>query len=362
MIFLKEGALAPSFFYLCGKFTTPTMLLRNIVSREELKRRMDADTRQYTTISFYRYYQIENPQEFRDQLFLRWKLFEVVGRVYVANEGINAQIALPSVHFEAFREDLFTIHFLNGIRLNTAIEENQKSFIKLDLKVRNKIVADGIDDPDFNPSDTGKYLEAKDWNHYLEDPETVVIDMRNHYESEVGRFDGASCPDADTFREELKLVIDEYNDTRDKKILMYCTGGIRCEKASAWMRYNGFNEVYHLKGGIINYVNQTKQQGIENKFKGVNFVFDQRLHERVSDDVLAECHQCGKPADTHINCANVGCHLLFIQCVECAEKYNHCCSNECQSILELPEAEQIKLRKGKPAGRIFSKGRFPKTV
>jgi len=338
------------------------MLLRNIVSREELKRRMEADKRQYTTISFYRYYPIENPQDFRDQLYLRWIKFEVVGRVYVANEGINAQIALPSDHFNAFKEDLFTIDFLNGIRLNTAIEENQKSFFKLDLKVRKKIVADGIDDPNFNPTDTGKYLEADDWNRYLDDPDTVVIDMRNHYESEVGRFEGASCPDADTFREELKLVIDEYNDNRDKKILMYCTGGIRCEKASAWMRYNGFNEVYHLKGGIINYVNQTKSAGLENKFKGVNFVFDQRLHERVSDDVLSECHQCGTPADKHINCANSGCHLLFIQCDECAKKFNHCCSEDCKSIIALPESEQIKLRKGKPAGRIFSKGRFPKSV
>ena len=182
--------------------------------------------------------------------------------------------------------------------------------------------------------------------------------MRNHYESEVGKFENASCPDADTFREELKLVIDEYQDTKDKRILMYCTGGIRCEKASAWMKHNGFNEVYHLKGGIINYVNQVKANSLENKFKGVNFVFDQRLHERVSDDVIASCHQCGKPADIHINCANQGCHLLFIQCDECAQKYNHCCSDKCKEIIAMPEEVQKEMRKGKPAGRIFSKGRF----
>ena len=171
---------------------------------------------------------------------------------------------------------------MDGIRLNSAIEENQKAFIKLDMKVRAKIVADGIEDPNFNPSHTGTYLEAEDWNRYLSDEDTVVIDMRNHYESEVGRFENADCPDADTFREELQLVIDKYDEERDKRILMYCTGGIRCEKASAWMRYKGFNEVYHLKGGIINYVNQVKENSLENKFKGVNFVFDQRLHERVS--------------------------------------------------------------------------------
>lgn len=338
------------------------MLLRNIVSREELKRRMDADQRPYTTISFYRYYPIENPTEFRNQLFSNWQEFEVVGRVYVANEGINAQIALPSIHFEGFKERLYSIDFLNNIRLNTAIEENQKSFIKLDIKVRTKIVADGIEDPTFNPGDTGKYLEAEGWNKKMEDKDVVLIDMRNHYESEVGRFEGASCPDVDTFREELQIVLDEYKDEKDKTILMYCTGGIRCEKASAWMKHNGYNEVYHLKGGIINYVRQVKEMNLENKFKGVNFVFDQRLHERVSEDVLANCHQCGKPADTHINCANTACHLLFIQCEECAVKYNHCCSEDCRKVIELPEDVQKELRKGKPAGRIFSKGRFNKII
>jgi UPF0176 protein len=334
------------------------MLLRNIVSREELKRRMDADERPYTTISFYRYYRIENPLDFRDQLFLDFQKFEVVGRIYIANEGINAQIALPSIHFEGLKEALYSIDFLNNIRLNVAIDERQKSFIKLDIKVRSKIVADGIDDPTFDPSNTGNYLEADGWNEMMNDPKTVLIDMRNHYESEVGKFENASCPDADTFREELKLVIDEYQDTKDKRILMYCTGGIRCEKASAWMKHNGFNEVYHLKGGIINYVNQVKANSLENKFKGVNFVFDQRLHERVSDDVIASCHQCGKPADIHINCANQGCHLLFIQCDECAQKYNHCCSDKCKEIIAMPEEVQKEMRKGKPAGRIFSKGRF----
>ncbi len=338
------------------------MLLRNIVSREELKRRMDADTRPYTTVSFYCYHFIESPIIFRDSLFKEWQQFEVVGRVYVAQEGINAQIAMPSVYFEGFKSSLYTIDFLNGIRLNTAIEENQKAFIKLDIKVRAKIVADGIEDPTFNPSNTGNYLEAENWNAYLDDPDTVVIDMRNHYESEVGRFEKAQCPDADTFRDELKMVIDEYEDNKDKRILMYCTGGIRCEKASAWMKHNGFNEVYHLKGGIINYVRQVKEKQLENKFKGVNFVFDQRLHERVSNDVLSTCHQCGEPADVHINCANTGCHLLFIQCEKCAQKYNKCCSEKCAEVIALPEEVQKEMRKGKPAGRIFSKGRFKQVV
>jgi len=338
------------------------MLLRNIVNREELKRRMDADARPYTTISFYCYHPISDPQSFRNDLFLRFSLLEVVGRIYIAQEGINAQLALPSIHFEAFKAAVYTIEFLKGIRLNIAIEEKQKSFIKLDIKVRAKIVADGIEDPTFSLQNSGKYLDAAAWNEMMEKPDSVVIDMRNHYESEVGRFEGASCPDTDTFREELARVLDLYKEEKDKPILMYCTGGIRCEKASAWMKHNGYNEVYHLEGGIINYVNQVNASALDNKFKGVNFVFDQRLAERITEDVIAQCHQCGEPADKHINCANTGCHLLFIQCDACAAKFEHCCSDDCKAVIHLDADTQVQLRKGKPAGRIFSKGRFPGKV
>lgn len=336
------------------------MLMHNRVNREELKRRMLEDKRPYTTISFYKYFQIQDPNSFRDQLYQQWTALEVVGRTYVASEGINAQIALPSEHFEAFKGALYAIPWLNGIRLNIAVEEKEKSFFKLDLKLRPKIVADGIDDPDFDPSDTGKYLNAKAWNEMMDQPETVVIDMRNHYESEVGRFENARCPDVDTFKEELQQVIEEFDSNRDQKILMYCTGGIRCEKASAWMKYKGFNEVYHLEGGIINYANQLKKEGLPSKFHGVNFVFDQRLQERITDEVLAVCHQCGEPADQHVNCANTACHLLFIQCAKCAEAMEGCCSEECRTVIHLPAETQKALRAGKPAGRIFSKGRFHK--
>jgi UPF0176 protein len=319
---------------------------------------MEKDQRPYTTISFYIYHPIADPKSFRDQLYKEWTALEVVGRTYIAEEGINAQVALPSENFEPFRLQLDTIDFLQGIRLNTAIEENQKSFFKLDVKLRPKIVADGIEDPTFNPSNTGKYLKAAEWNKAMDEPETVVIDMRNHYESEVGRFENARCPDVDTFREELQEVIDEFADNKDQRILMYCTGGIRCEKASAWMKHNGFNEVYHLEGGIINYVNQIRKEELPSRFQGVNFVFDQRLHERITKDILGECHQCGKPADTHLNCANTACHVLFIQCEECAEKYQKCCSVACKEVIELPLEEQVLLRKGAKPRAIFSKGRL----
>lgn len=334
--------------------------LYNTEDKRVLRQRMLADNTPRTTVSFYKYHQIEDPQGFRDGLFARWNDLGVLGRTYIASEGINAQISVPTENFEAFVKDLFSIDFLNGIRLNTAVDEG-KSFYALKVKLRNKIVADGIEDPNFDPSNTGKYLTAEEWNQQLSDPNTVVVDMRNHYESEVGHFEGAICPDVDTFREELQVVEDILQNDKDKKVLMYCTGGIRCEKASAYMKHKGFENVYHLEGGIIKYARDAKANNLDIKFKGVNFVFDERLAERISDEVIATCHQCGEPFDHHTNCMNLGCHILFIQCDKCKEKYENCCSEECQSITHLSEEEQKELRKKTPVVRnVYKKGRMPK--
>ena len=334
--------------------------LYNTEDKRVLRQRMLADSTPRTTVSFYKYHQIQDTQVFRDQLFARWNELAVLGRTYIASEGINAQISVPTENFEAFVKDLFSIDFLNGVRLNPAVDEG-KSFYALKVKLRNKIVADGIEDPNFNPSNTGKYLTADEWNKQLVDPNTVVVDMRNHYESEVGHFEGAICPDVDTFREELQVVEDILQNDKDKKVLMYCTGGIRCEKASAYMKHKGFENVYHLEGGIIKYARDAKANNLDIKFKGVNFVFDERLAERISDEVIAACHQCGEPFDHHTNCLNLGCHILFIQCNTCKEKYENCCSEECQNITHLSEEEQKELRKKTPVVRnVYKKGRMPK--
>ena len=124
------------------------------------------------------------------------------------------------------------------------------------------------------------------------------------------------------------------------------------------MLHRGFKNVYHLEGGIIHYANTIKHTGLSNKFKGKNFVFDDRLGERITDEIIAKCHQCGKPADTHTNCKNEACHLLFIQCADCAATYNGCCSPECREMLLLPEEAQKKLRKGIDKGRmVFNKSK-----
>jgi UPF0176 protein len=334
------------------------MPLYNRKNGKELKALLQEANQERTTISFYKYHHILDPKTFRDELYLLLQSVDVLGRIYVAAEGINAQISVPTSNLESFRKLLYSISFLNGVRLNTAIDDNGKSFFKLKILVRNKIVADGLNDSTFDVTDRGTHVGAKEFNQLAEQSQTIIVDMRNHYESEVGHFKNAICPDVDTFREELKVVEDILENQKDKNVLMYCTGGIRCEKASAWFKHRGFKNVFQLDGGIIEYARQVKDQGLENKFIGKNFVFDERLGERISDDIISKCHQCGNPSDNHTNCKNDGCHLLFIQCDKCAAIYNGCCSIECKEILILPEEAQKEIRKGVNKGRqVFKKGR-----
>jgi UPF0176 protein len=323
--------------------------LRNLTSQAKLKQQILADNTPRTTISFYQYHKIENPNDFRDELFKNFDKLGVLGRIYVAHEGINAQLSVPTANFENFKNYLYSIDFLNGIRLNIAVDDDGKSFWVLNIKVREKIVADGIEDPSFSMENRGDYVNAKEFNELTENPETVVVDMRNYYEFEVGHFDNAIEIPADTFREQLPMSAEMLEDKKDTPIVMYCTGGIRCEKASAYLKHQGFTKVFHLEGGIIEYTRKTKEFGIENKFKGKNFVFDGRLSERISDDVLSKCHQCGNASDTHTNCENRACHLLFIQCNDCKAKFDGCCGDECQKINALPIETQKELRKGQPS-------------
>src|SRR5215218_7374421 len=333
-------------------------VLHNRICQAELKQRLLGETEHRTTISFYQYFHIDDPKGFRDLLYSNLNTIKVFGRIYIAQEGINAQFSVPDSHFENLKEYLYSIEPLKGVRLNVAVDDDGKSFWVLKIKVRDKIVADGITDPEFSMQHKGKYVAAEAFNCLTADPETVVVDMRNHYEYEVGHFENAIEVPSDTFREQLPMAVDMLKENKDKNIIMYCTGGIRCEKASAYMLHNGFKNVFHLEGGIINYANKVKEEDLPNKFRGKNFVFDDRLGEKIGSEIISQCHQCGKPCDTHTNCANDGCHLLFIQCEDCAKKYDGCCSEECQSIYNMPEGEQKEIRKGTMNGiMIFNKSK-----
>ncbi len=332
--------------------------LHNRVSQKELKQLLYLETEPRITISFYRYFLVNDPQAFRDALFQALQILKVFGRIYIANEGINAQVSVPASNFENLKIYLYSIEPLNGVRLNIAVDDDGKSFWVLKIKVREKIVADGIDDPQFSMEKKGRYVAADEFNKLTADPDTIVVDMRNHYEYEVGHFENAIEIPSDTFREQLPMAAGLLSADKDKNIIMYCTGGIRCEKASAYMLHQGFKNVFHLEGGIINYANEVAQKGLPNKFRGKNFVFDNRLGERITDEIIAKCHQCGNPADTHVNCANEACHLLFIQCEKCKALFEGCCSKECQNFIHLPIEQQTELRKGIDKGsNIFNKSK-----
>ncbi len=335
------------------------MQLYNTLSAKERAALIAKAGKERLTISFYTYAHIGNPGIFRNHLFIHWDELDVLGRIYVANEGINAQLSVPAENFNAFKKHLDSILFLQNVRLNIAIEQSNMSFLKLKVKVRKKIVADGLNDATFDVTNKGIHVGAKKFNELIEDPDTILVDMRNHYESEIGHFKNAITPDVDTFRDSLDIIEkDLAAHKEDKKLVMYCTGGIRCEKASAYYKHKGFKNVYQLEGGIIEYTRQVKEQELNNKFLGKNFVFDHRRSERISEDVIAHCHQCGNACDTHVNCANEACHLLFIQCESCAQQMNNCCSDACKEIHELPFEEQKSLRRGKEvSNKIFKKGR-----
>lgn len=322
------------------------MALHNKYDKATLRKRLMAEKFQRKTVSFYRYVILEDLEMLRAELYRQWDALGVLGRVYIAREGINAQINIPEHNVEQFTKELYAQKPFENIPFKWAVEDDGKSFLKLTIKIRHKIVADGLDDNSFDVTNVGKHLTAKEFNEALEQEDTIVVDMRNHYESEVGKFEKAITPDVDTFKEELPIVLDELKGKEDKKILMYCTGGVRCEKASAYLKHHGFKDVNQLHGGIIDYVRQIKNENLPSKFIGKNFVFDERVGERITEDVIAECHQCGAPCDNHTNCANDDCHLLFIQCDACKEKYENCCTPKCQEVIHLPLEEQKKLRKG----------------
>lgn len=334
------------------------MILHNRIDKRLLKARLKTNIQQRQTLCFYKYHFIADPQVFRDQLYVMLDALNAWGRIYLAHEGINAQLSVPQEFFDDLKNTLYSIPFLNGVRLNAAVEDDGKSFFKLKILVRKKILADGLNDDSFDVTNSGKHLDALAFNQLTDDPSTLIVDMRNHYESEVGHFKNALLPDVDTFRDALPVVENSLQGNKHQNIVMYCTGGIRCEKASAWLKHRGFKNVFQLDGGIIAYAQQVRKLGLENKFVGKNFVFDERLGERISDDIISVCHQCGKPCDIHTNCKNDGCHLLFIQCATCAEKFNSCCSESCKEIIALPEEKQKALRAGINKGRqVFKKGR-----
>ena len=333
--------------------------LFNKIDKEELKLALSNETFERFTASFYHYVKLSSPESFRNKLYIEWNQMHVFGRVYIASEGINAQVSIPEHNWDKFCDHLKTIPELGEISIKQAIQEGH-SFYKLKIKVRNELVAYGVSEEAYDMRKVGKHLSAEEYNFAMDQDDSVVVDMRNYYESEIGRFDNALVPDVETSKELLPEVKKLLSGRENDKILLYCTGGIRCEKASSYLLHNGFKDVNQLQGGIIQYAHDIKEQGIDSRFKGKNFVFDDRLGERVTDDVISSCHVCDTSCDDHTDCKNDACHILFIQCEKCSELLNGCCSKECKDFALLPLDEQKALRKDPE--RIISRTFFDSRV
>ena len=333
--------------------------LYNKKNRLDLENELKNEIFSRVTCSFYRYVFIENPELLRDELYREWSTLQILGRIYIASEGINAQLSCPENNWNLFVDTIRSRDFLNNIPIKKAIQDGA-SFYKLTIKVKEEIVKYNVDKGDYDMNHVGKHLSAKEFNSKLEEDNTLVVDMRNYYESEVGRFEKAIIPDVDTSRDLLPEVKSLLNGHEEDEILLYCTGGIRCEKASAYLIKNGFSNVNQLQGGIIQYAHDIKSQGLDSKFLGKNFVFDARMGERVTNDIIGECHQCGRPADKHLDCGNEACHILFIQCDKCYREYDGCCTKECKDFASLQIGEQRSLRKD--PDKIVSQTRYSSRI
>jgi UPF0176 protein len=322
--------------------------LANHFSREEAVKKLSAEPFKRQTVSFYRYVILENPDSLRDELFISWSKLGVLGRVYLSNEGINAQINVPVPNLEAFRALIDSSPYFKDVPFKYAIEEPAASFWKLMIKVRKQIVADNLPRGTYDITNVGKHLNAEEFNNEIEKG-AIVVDMRNKYESDIGKFSNAITTDTQRFSDELQEVVEKLSDKKGEKVLLYCTGGIRCEKASAFLKHKGFEDVSQLYGGIINYKHEIEEKKLESKFIGKNYVFDGRMAEAVTDDVIGKCFTCKSPADSYDNCSSDLCHALFIQCASCKEKMLGACSAECRAVTVLPVEEKVVMRKGRKA-------------
>ena len=301
-------------------------------------------------LSFYRFVPLEAPEELAAALRAYLHPLNVRGRIYVAREGVNAQLVVPDVALSALQQllaaDAPYLPELAGVRLNPdptpmSLEMYHRSppFRSLHVRCRRQVLTDGLAQ-ELDLSQRGQELAPVEWHAALDDPHAVLIDVRNAYESRVGTFQGAaeSRPlHTDTFRDTWRALQHQLSDMpRDRRILTYCTGGIRCEKAAAYLHTRlGFSNVQRLAGGIVAYAAEARKHGWASKFKGANYVFDERLESRVTDDVLAQCETCGTPYDSYAQCAHVPCHRRFIQCPKCRRRYTGCCGPKCQRALEL---------------------------
>ncbi|GIO94196.1 MULTISPECIES: oxygen-dependent tRNA uridine(34) hydroxylase TrhO [Paenibacillus] len=293
-----------------------------------------SDSQQYQILLYYKFVPIPDPEAFKDEHLQYCKELGLKGRILVAAEGINGTVSGTIEQTEQYMRDMHANPLFADMVFKVDPSEGH-AFKKMFVRHRKELVTFRVED-ELDPNViSGKRLSPKEFFEYLQREDVIVIDGRNDYEYDIGHFRNAIRPDVQSFREFPEWIRENLSEHKDKTILTYCTGGIRCEKLTGFMLKEGFQDVAQLDGGIVTYGKDPEVQG--RLFDGKCYVFDERISVPINrtdeDIVVGKCHHCGKPEDRYINCDNDACHLQHICCEECEELHNSCCSAECEEIV-----------------------------
>jgi UPF0176 protein len=287
----------------------------------------------YWVLAYYSFTPIAHPLAHPHEEVAAHKAFieplDLTCRVYLSEQGINGQLCAPAADAQKYMEWLHTRPEFSKVHFKIH-PYHEHVFPRKTVKYRKQLVAI---DAEVDLSKAGEHLAPEEWKAMLdEDTNHILIDVRNDYEWKLGRFAGAELPPCETFRDFVEYAesLKEKVDPTSTKVMMYCTGGIRCELYSALLKERGFENVYQLNGGVIGY-------GLEQGSKhwlGKLFVFDDRLAVPISEQaecpVIGTCHHCGAPSDAYYNCANMDCNHLFLCCRDCLKAYTGCCQGSCK--------------------------------
>jgi UPF0176 protein len=279
---------------------------------------------------YYKYVPIDDPESYKDEHLKFCKDLGLLGRIIVAPEGINGTVSGTYEQTQIYMDHLKADPRFEDIVFKID-EVEEHAFSKMFVRHKKELVTWRFED-DVDPNQlSGKRLSPKEFYEALQDEDVIVIDGRNDYEFEIGHFRGAIRPDVKASRDFPKWVRENISQFKDKKVLTYCTGGIRCEKFSGFLLQEGFQDVSQLEGGIVTYGKDDEVQG--KLWDGKLYVFDERISVPVNrteeDVVIATCYYCGKTEDRYVNCANPECNKQHVCCTECEVKHKRSCSKEC---------------------------------
>jgi UPF0176 protein len=282
---------------------------------------------EYIVLLFYKYVELADPERFASEHLIFCRENNIKGRIFISKEGINGTVSGKAEEINKYKEHLISFAEFSDIIFKEDFADKH-AFRKIYVRVRDEIVNSGLDDT--NPKEGGKRLKPEElMEFYQSGKDFIIIDARNSYESMLGKFRNAVTPDMKNFRD-WKKAAEKLEEFKNKTVITYCTGGVRCEKASAYLLQKGFRDVYQLDGGILNFTRQYP----DTYWEGGIFVFDERrvLNPNTKEEIVhtAVCSFCGKPTSYYINCHNINCDRLIISCDHCKKSHDYCCSDECR--------------------------------